>query len=88
MSELERQEEIAADVGDHHHFTAWSPDGGFPIADPVPEPVMISRPCGCTSMTVDDDQPPVQISWCDEHDPGYPAPNKPAPLPNRHQEGQ
>ena len=43
----------------------------FPLAESRPEPVMISRPCGCTSMVIDDDDPPVQISWCDTHDPGY-----------------
>ena len=44
---------------------------GFPIAEPPPPPVMISRPCGCTSMDIGDGGAPVQVSWCDGHDPGY-----------------
>jgi hypothetical protein len=49
------------------------PDGAdfpFPLRAPDPEPMMVSRPCGCTSMVIDGQ--PVQISWCDPHDPGYP----------------
>jgi hypothetical protein len=46
-------------------------DFPFPLAEPRPAPVMISRPCGCTSMDVGDGQPPMQVSWCVPHDPGY-----------------
>jgi len=49
-------------------------DFPFPLAEPRPGPGMITRPCGCTSMTVDDDDAPVQISWCADHDPGYAPP--------------
>lgn len=51
----------------------------FPLAAPRPAPVMVRRPCGCTSMVVDDQ--PVQVSWCDGHDPGYAPPGEPAPEP-------
>lgn len=44
---------------------------GFPFTDPMPPPVMITQPCGCTSMDTGDDSPPVQVSWCAGHDPGY-----------------
>ena len=41
----------------------------FPLAESQPAPMMVTRPCGCTSMTVDEQ--PVQVSWCEDHDPGY-----------------
>lgn len=51
----------------------------FPLADPMPEPVMVSRPCGCTSMVTDPGNPkPIQVSWCVDHDPGYEPPASPA----------
>lgn len=40
-------------------------DFPFPLAEPTPEPVMISQPCGCTSMVIDSQ--PVQVSWCLAH---------------------
>jgi hypothetical protein len=51
-----------------------SGDFPFPLAEPRPAPVMVSRPCGCTSMVVDDVMKPMQVSWCVEHDPGYEPP--------------
>jgi len=48
-------------------------DFPFPIAEPRPEPVQIIRQCGCTSMEFDPGLP-VQVSWCVQHDPGYPLP--------------
>jgi hypothetical protein len=52
----------------------YSSDFPFPLAEPSPEPVMVTRPCGCTSMVIEPEDPdakPVQISWCVQHDPGY-----------------
>ena len=51
----------------------------FPLADPVPEPVMVARPCGCTSMITEPGGWPVQVSWCVADDPGYEPPGRPAP---------
>ena len=49
----------------------WPDDFPFPLAESKPPPVMVSRPCGCTSMDIGEGDPPAQISWCNEHDPGY-----------------
>ena len=49
-------------------------DFPFPLAEPYPAPVMVSRPCGCTSMVTEDGAMPIQVSWCDGHDPGYEPP--------------
>ena len=43
----------------------------FPLAEPKPEPVMVTRPCGCTSMITEPGERPMQVSWCVGHDPGY-----------------
>ena len=53
----------------------YGPDHSFPfpLAAPQPEPVMVTRPCGCTSMITEPEARPIQVSWCDEHDPGYEA---------------
>ena len=48
----------------------------FPLAEPMPEPVLLTRPCGCTSMITEPDRPPIQFSWCDQHDPGYESEGK------------
>jgi len=51
------------------------PDGfPFPLAEPKGEPMMVTRPCGCTSMVIDGT--PVQVSWCVPHDPGYTPPER------------
>ena len=54
-------------------------DGGFPfpLAEPRPEPVMVTRPCGCTSMITEPGATPMQVSWCVPHDPGYEPPGAP-----------
>jgi hypothetical protein len=49
----------------------YSSDFPFPLAEPSPDPVMVTRPCGCTSMISDPEGRPIQVSWCDSHDPGY-----------------
>jgi hypothetical protein len=41
----------------------------FPLADPVPPPMLVTTPCGCTSMDLDGQL--VQVSWCVKHDRGY-----------------
>jgi len=47
----------------------------FPLADPRPDPAMIILPCGCTHMDLlDGETPPMQVSWCVPHDPGYDPP--------------
>lgn len=46
----------------------------IPLADPVPPPVMITAPCGCTWMDTGHGGPPVQVAWCVPHDPGYEPP--------------
>lgn len=43
----------------------------FPLAEPMPEPVMVTRPCGCTYMDIGGGSKPMQVSWCVTHDPGY-----------------
>lgn len=51
-----------------------SGDFPFPLAEPKPEPVMITRPCGCTFMVTEPGATPFQVSWCVPHDPGYTSP--------------
>lgn len=59
-----------------HFEPLLSGDFPFPLAEPRPEPVMITRSCGCTSMIMEPDDRPVQVSWCDSHDPGYEPPGQ------------
>lgn len=47
-------------------------DFPFPLAEPQPEPMLVTKPCGCTSMVIDDH--PVQISWCIPHTADCPWP--------------
>jgi hypothetical protein len=58
-------------ITDVHLLASPPPPFPFPLAEPAPPPVMVTRPCGCTSMDTEDGGPPVQVSWCVEHDPGY-----------------
>jgi len=51
-------------------------DFPFPLAEPTPEPVQIMRPCGCRSMEMQPGATPMQVSWCAQHDPGYPLPQE------------
>lgn len=43
----------------------------FPLADPVPPAAEIISPCGCVYMELQPGENPVQVAWCDTHDPGY-----------------
>ena len=53
-------------------ITVGMAEAGFPVREPEGEPMMVAKPCGCTSMVIDGQ--PVQVSWCDPHDPGYTPP--------------